>query len=611
MWCISMKRIFSIMALFLLFLLISNVSAENVTLTNFDNDVSAISYTGDRVDHFYDINTVNESDFPEIEEAYVSNPSYGSDMDNAPLKLNVIVQNRTLDGNATIIVQSSNITSGKIEFGFLEGRLFNFTNSSVICNVNGLEKGVSSFSMFYSGDDNYRSAYYSFISFSMPGFNSTLAVSNDNIVMYCGNGTRYGVTLYDDLSRPMKNKKIKLEVNGARYERTTNENGTAFLNLNLRPGNYTIDAIYSGSFKSVSGDRIKSNLAVLPTLNSSDLVKVYRNASQYYVQALDGQGSLLVNHTLSFNINGVFYNRTTNENGIAKLNINLSPGKYIISVRNPVGGYMLANNITVLPTIQSSNLVKIYRNASQFVFAVIDTSSNPVSNAEVTMNINGVFYKRTTDNNGLGSLNINLLPGKYIITTENSMDGCKVANIIEVTPYLFTQDLVKYYKNSSQFNVRLVDSNYNPIANSEITFSVLNREYKRITDNNGECILNINLLPGTYEIKTSSSDIAVSNTLKILETLIDEHEGEKINVVHYMDEIYTVKVLDGAGKAYANQNVTFNYLGKDYVIKSDEKGIAGFEGPIMGNTDFNQLTITYNGHSISKSVRFIYQVIYA
>ena len=34
----------------------------------------------------------------------------------------------------------------------------------------------------------------------------------------------------------------------------------------------------------------------------------------------------------------------------------------------------------------------------------------------VTFNINGVFYNRTSDANGNVALNINLIPGEYIIT---------------------------------------------------------------------------------------------------------------------------------------------------------------------------------------------------
>ena len=34
---------------------------------------------------------------------------------------------------------------------------------------------------------------------------------------------------------------------------------------------------------------------------------------------------------VTFNVNGVFYHKTTDENGVAKLNINLMKGQYIIT----------------------------------------------------------------------------------------------------------------------------------------------------------------------------------------------------------------------------------------------------------------------------------------
>ena len=56
------------------------------------------------------------------------------------------------------------------------------------------------------------------------------------------------------------------------------------------------------------------------------------------------------------NINGVFYNRTTNENGTARLNINLPPGEYILTAIDPLTGLQMSYNITVLPTFYVNDL---------------------------------------------------------------------------------------------------------------------------------------------------------------------------------------------------------------------------------------------------------------
>uniref|UniRef100_UPI0037DC3631 hypothetical protein n=1 Tax=Methanobrevibacter smithii TaxID=2173 RepID=UPI0037DC3631 len=46
---------------------------------------------------------------------------------------------------------------------------------------------------------------------------------------------------------------------------------------------------------------------------------------------VDGQGKAISGVNITFNINGVFYHRTTNADGVTKLNIRLMPGEYIIT----------------------------------------------------------------------------------------------------------------------------------------------------------------------------------------------------------------------------------------------------------------------------------------
>ena len=61
-----------------------------------------------------------------------------------------------------------------------------------------------------------------------------------------------------------------------------------------------------------------------------------------------------------------FYNRSTNSNGIAKLNINLPSGNYTITAFNPKDGLFKSNKIKVLSSINSSDLKKIYKDSNQY-----------------------------------------------------------------------------------------------------------------------------------------------------------------------------------------------------------------------------------------------------
>ena len=186
---------------------------------------------------------------------------------------------------------------------------------------------------------------------------------------------------------------------------------------------YTIKTTYNGA-------SVENNIEVLPTLIAQDLVKYYRNASQFYVSLIDGEGNPVKNTEIRMNINGVFYDRTTNENGTARLNINLNPGEYILTAIDPLTGLQMSYTITVLPTLNASDLEMSYKDGSSFNVLVLDGQGNPLANAAVTFNINGVFYTRYANSSGIAKLNINLMSGKYIITSE--YDELRISNTITI-----------------------------------------------------------------------------------------------------------------------------------------------------------------------------------
>ena len=337
-----------------------------------------------------------------------------------------------------------------------------------------------------------------------------------DIVMYYKNGTRYVVILTDQNGKPLANMNLTLVINGASYTRTTDENGTASIALNLNSGNYTASASFIG-VDPYSDASVENNVTILSTVFGEDVVKVFRNATQYYATFLDAQGNPLAEGTeVTFNINGVMYKRYVNgTEGKAKLNINLPQGEYIITAINPVNGEMAANNITVLASItDNKDLVKYYKNDSQYVVTIIGDDGNPVgAGVNVTFNINGVFYTRQTNESGQAKLNINLQPGDYIITAE--YNECRVSNNITVKPILFAQDLVKKYGTSDQFRALLLDGQGNPYPGQNVTFNIHGVFYERTTNSDGYAALNIKLGAAVdeYIITSSFNGTSISNKI--------------------------------------------------------------------------------------------------
>ncbi len=123
---------------------------------------------------------------------------------------------------------------------------------------------------------------------------------------------------------------------------------------------------------------VKSNVSI--DINDFEMyyniVKIFQNGTQFFATFYGKDGKPLANNTdVTFNINGVFYTRQTNENGTARLNINLIPGKYILTAINPANNEEKGFNVTVLSNVETANLVKYYKNESQLIIQVYRNTS--------------------------------------------------------------------------------------------------------------------------------------------------------------------------------------------------------------------------------------------
>ncbi len=161
-------------------------------------------------------------------------------------------------------------------------------------------------------------------------------------------------------------------INGKDYVKYTNENGSAFMNIGLKTGIYNAFVKFNGT-KDYNSAAVNATVTVIKsTVIGHDIVKMFRNGTQYSALFLDGNGNALVNTTVKFNINGVFYTKSTNDKGIATLNIQLLPKEYIITNYNLVTGEENSNKVTVKSLlVDNHNLVKYYLNESSYTLKVI------------------------------------------------------------------------------------------------------------------------------------------------------------------------------------------------------------------------------------------------
>ena len=291
-----------------------------------------------------------------------------------------------------------------------------------------LDEGTYKVVTFYTGDNKYDSMIV----------NGTITVNKntittlimDDVVKYFRGSQKLTAKLVDAIGNPIANATVYFTINGKVYAKITDENGMASMGIGLVPNEYKVSAVFNGT-KDHDKSTANATVTVKSTILGNDTTLYFLNGTKYVAKFLDSDGKALTNTTVKFNINGVFYTRVTDENGMASLNIRLDPKLYIITAYNPVTGEQRANEVTVLPRIIAEDLSMKYLDGSSFNATLVDGQGKAVAGVDITFNVNGVFYHKTTDANGVARLNIRLMPGDYIITS--TYDKCWASNKITIS----------------------------------------------------------------------------------------------------------------------------------------------------------------------------------
>ena len=331
--------------------------------------------------------------------------------------------------NATITVSVPEDGTGSV-IVTINGTDYNGTvvNGTAKVIIPGLDEGSYKVVTFYTGDNKYDSMVVNGTITVNKNTRTTLIM--DDVVKYFGGSQKLIAKLVDGFGNPIVNATVYFTINGRVYAKITDENGMASMGIGLVPNEYKVSAVFNGTddYDMATAD---ATVLVKSTILGNDTTLYFLNGTSYVAKFLDSDGNALANTTVKFNINGVFYTRVTDENGMASLNIRLDPNSYIITAYNPETGEQRANEVTVLPRIIAEDLSMKYLDGSSFNATLVDGQGKAVTGVNITFNVNGVFYHKTTDANGVARLNIRLMPGDYIITS--TYDKCWASNKITIS----------------------------------------------------------------------------------------------------------------------------------------------------------------------------------
>lgn len=437
-------------------------------------------------------------------------------------------------------------------------------------------------------------------------------IDANDVSMYYKNGTRLNADLSDANDNPLPNHNLTFNINNQNYTRTTDGNGRASLAINLIPNTYLANIYFLGNNQYAPSNK-SVNVTVLPTIQGNDLVKYYKNDSQYYATFFDGSGDVLDNQNVTFNINGIFYTRQTNQNGVARLNINLNSGNYILTAYNPVDGYSFSNHIKVLPTINGTNLNKIYRDNHQYWVTVRDFKGNPMPNTDVEFNVNGVFYTRQSDKSGNAKLNINLGGGKYIITASNKLTGEFVSNTIVVNANSDTKLTTKNYtfklNDDDTIQAKLTNKLNYGVSGEVIDLTIGNKKYSAITDADGVVNFYLNLSQGNFSLNFNHEANSIYGASSAKST-VENYDGIKVNIigskeVFFKGTYYEVELHDENNKAFSNQTLYMKLGSKLYSSITDENGLAKFKIDVPDGIYSSKIFYNGTGYKFTQKIQQI------
>ena len=166
---------------------------------------------------------------------------------------------------------------------------------------------------------------------------------------------------------------------------------------------------------------------------ADDFTKTYGAPEPLEIGVYESDGTPITGKPVNIEINSRDYVRNTDENGVARLNINLGFGEYDTHIVFDDPDYQYTRSflkVCVQPKLETSDLSMTEKDGSKFTAMVTDVYGNPVENIPLVFSINGRNYERTTNDDGVAGLTINLMHGDYKILT--SSYGVTLENMIHI-----------------------------------------------------------------------------------------------------------------------------------------------------------------------------------
>ena len=353
-----------------------------------------------------------------------------------------------------------------------------------------------------------------------------------------------------------------------------------------------------------------SVIAATPTSTKLSISDAHycKSATYFDVTLKDKDGNAIANQKVSLKVNKKLYSAYTDANGIASIKTaSLAVGSYAVSLSyggsTMYSSSSLSKKVKVLSSVSGSDLTK-YTGYTKKYKVTFWKDNAALANTKVTYKIVGKSYTQTdtvtTDENGVATIKVKLLAGKFTITMENPYSKEKASyKIVVKKDKTALQAKAKTYviaKNKGKFSVVLKTKHGKFIADRTIHFTYNNKKVTSKTDANGKATITIPVLAkGTYKISYSYGGSKNYRSSSGSSSLVVCNPTTKLSAsnlkMEYNDSTkFKVKLTTVDGKALVNKTIKVKINGKTLTNTTNSKGKASFS---LNDTAVGKYNVKY------------------
>lgn len=500
-------------------------TTTNITLSNLEGGMYHVTLIFDGDLRYYPVNV--STSFEVIRTPTV----LSVDIDYDEKNLNGTVKVKTYPANC------SGVMGVYINYNLYK---LNFTNGEAEFTVR-FDKGTNYIFVFYEGNKYYEDT----------SWNTTLGVADEfvfigeNSTGFAKNDFNYSVRLIEVNGIPMPQRTVTVEFKGVKYNITTNDNGFAFLPLNLDEGKYSIKATYKNATISntLFVKKVEFNLTVSDiTYGESEEIKAI------FEKGVSGSVNFIAKD-LNVTVNIV--------NGTAGYNYSdLNAGKYSIKAVY----HDLIRSAEFMVKKADLNISVTVHPATPEIDEIVEVSNLENITGQIIFAFKGSEYK-VPINEGKAILNLSRLPeGSYSLTVRYG--GDKNHNSLEKN----VSFRIKVY--ASDLNLTVNDAYY---ARDLIAVATLNSDATGIV---------------RFKVANITKEITIAES-KVVWNFTGIDVGNYTLTAEYLGNDYYINSVNQTSFAVFKANSTIELYVKEVVLEENIRIYANLSPNATGSVTYS------------------------